>query len=178
MPRKPPPLNVSTLQVEKTPSLLMDKYRRKQVGKKFRLNFSEFVYQLFYLNSTQLPRSKKMTDGEIARQILVEFGHVQKYREKFENPNRLTIHLLRNDYNYGRLLRKKGPPKVKCFSFDDDGDPINPRYAFPRKLTKEEINDEQRKHETKYYIPWTKGDNKYLLARKCSKQQEQQTVDG
>lgn len=178
MPKKAPPMNLNTLKVEKTPSLEWSKYRRKNVGKKFKLNFSEFVYNLFYLNSTQLPRSRKMTDGEIARQILTEFGHIEKHKEKFSNPDRLTIHLLRNDYNYGRLLRKKGPPKVKCFCFDDDGDAINPRYAFPKKLTKDEIDEQQKEHEAKYYNPWLKGDNKYLLARKRAKQQEQQTMDG
>jgi hypothetical protein len=173
MPRKTPQMSVATIKVEKTPSIVADKYRRKEVGKKFKLNFSEFVYQLFFLNSTQLPRSKKMTDGEIARQILIEFSHIKKRQEQFTNPDRLTIHLLRNDYNYGRLLRKKGPPKVKCFCFDEDGDPINPRYAYPVKLAKEEINDQQKEHETKYYIPWTKGDNAYLRARKRPQQQEQ-----
>ena len=173
MPKKPPQLTVSSLKIEKTPSLIYTKYRRKNVGKKFKLNYCEFVYQLFSMNSTQLPRSRKMTDGEIARQILVEFGHIEKFRERFQNPDRLTIHLLRNDYNYGRLLRKKGPPKVKCFCFDEEGDPVNPRYAYPRKLTKEEMDEQQKEHEEKYYKPWVEGKDKYLLARKRTKQQEQ-----
>lgn len=120
-------------------------------GRKFRMVFSRFVQNLFRLNCT-FPPSKKMTDGEIARQIYEEYMHHTKLKARFASSNpRISIEIskLRSHYNRGRLIPSEGPPKPEetSFAYNERGEAVNPRYNTPRPLTIEEIRD--LKNQTK-----------------------------
>ena len=130
------------LSLRKTPEI--DKKRTSaKKGKKFRLPLSRFMHQLFDLNCT-LPPSKKMTDGEIVRQIQLEYSHVDSYMRRFsmDNPDVTTeIATYRSNYNTGKLIPSLGPPDPEktSFAYNIKGLPVNQRYDTPKPLNSDEI---------------------------------------
>lgn len=118
--------------------------------------FTRFVENLFVINCTN-PPSKKMTDGEIARQIRLEYKHVDKFVERFSEDNPFlstAVAKLRSEYNRGKLVPTAGPPRKEftSFAYDEQGRAVNPRYAIPKPLTPEQMKKmrdqtEQRRME-------------------------------
>lgn len=141
MPKKKRQLSSEDLKIKKTP-MPDRKISKSNKGAKFRMVFTRFVENLFVLNCT-LPPSKKMTDGEIARQIRIEYRRVEKIYQRFDPDNPLlstVVAKLRSEYNRGKLVPSIGPPNRDLYSFayNEQGVAVNPRYAVPKPLTPEE----------------------------------------
>lgn len=118
-------------------------------GKTHNMNYTRFVQQLFELNCT-FPPSKKMTDGEIARQLYVEYKHYETFEQRFSKKNpdlALVIAKLRSEYNRGVLIPRLGPPdsKLTSFSYDIQGRPINPKFIQLTPMSPDEIEAAKKK---------------------------------
>ena len=129
-------LNLKKIRPKKTPPLKRQTADKK-VGRRHKLNYCSFVFELFRINALAAKKDK-MTDGEIRRQILEEFGHLKEYKERFEDEGKsiTVISRLRSDYNRGRLVVAEPPPKASevSFSYDSDGDAVNVKFTNPRKM--------------------------------------------
>ena len=135
-------LSAKDIKVKKTamPRRLVSHSRE---GRKHRMVFSRFVQNLFRLNCT-LPPSKKMTDGEIARQVYLEYSHHEVLAKRFSDKNpRLSIVISksRSEYNRGKLIPSEGPPKPEetSFAYNERGEAVNSRFNIPKPWTPDEI---------------------------------------
>lgn len=131
---------VSDLRIEKTP----DPRRTRKpitVGKKFKMGIYDFVAHLFKLNETSLPKSRKMTDSEIIRQIKKEYPGLSGYETTKK------IRKCRSEFNCGKFPPSAGPPPRELISFcyNEDGEAVNTRYNPPRPLSKSDM-DKVRDH--------------------------------
>jgi hypothetical protein len=147
MSRKKKALTLDNLKIQKTETQRTKRGRKAYyVGKTFGLGLTKFVAKLFALNE-QASRMRKMTDGEICRQICNEYREYKQvvdcYRK--DNPKALTkIAWYRSQYNRGVLERATPPPKrlEVSFQYDMNGNKINPRKKSGEEIMGEqEVND-------------------------------------
>lgn len=147
---RPKKFDANKLKIRKTP-MIRRSLKRVKVGKNFKLGFTNFISKLFQINEVN-PRSKKMTDAEIARQIRAEYSHDPKILARFD-PNRddlsLIVSTYRSEFNRGRLVQSSPPPKPEMVSFqyDENGDAVNPRFMIPRPYSEEEKRKIRDKYE-------------------------------
>ena len=157
MPRKKKPVNAMTVKFRKRPMLTRARGNPK-LGKHHQLAFGSFVHGLFKLNET-LKRGDKATDGGIAATIYEEFKHDEELAQRFSPSNEklgTVISELRSRYNRGKLTQKDGPPppSLVSLSYNENGDPINPRYAKPKLLTAREIHFIRHEKHKKLRTAW------------------------
>lgn len=151
-------LDANSLNVKKTPMINRKKIGKK-IGKKWGLGITHFTAFLFKTNEVRA-RSQKMTDAEIARQIAVEYAHVDGMAEKYDprrNPElQNLISKLRSEYNRGRLVTADPPPERKfiSFSYDENGDPVNLRFIVPKVLSFKEAEKKRDDFYEKYRKPY------------------------
>lgn len=160
---KPKKLDASTIKVQQTP-MLIRKDTHKKIGKQYQMSLTGFIAKLFRINE-QLPRDKKMSDAEIARQIRVEYSHDDKTKERFSEANphlSKVIAKLRSEYNRGKLTPSIEPPTLKyvSFSYDLDGDPVNTRFAIPKKLSTKEVKARRERYIEQWRKPWEESRGK------------------
>ena len=115
-----------------------------KIGKKHKMPYLEYCRFVLETNAT-LPASKKMTDPMLCKLIATEYSKHDSIADKFKltNPDapRNMIYL-RLDYNNGKLVTRKGPPKTAelvSFQYDEKGFILDPRYADPTHMSVETI---------------------------------------
>lgn len=74
----------------------------KSKGARFKMGLTAFVRSLFELNES-LPSHQKMTNAEIERQILEEYGHVNRTATSFATGG-MTVNKYRYKHNAGVLI--------------------------------------------------------------------------
>jgi hypothetical protein len=150
-------ITADALRIQKTPLTATIRRRMKlRVGKKFKRGICDFLTSLFEINET-LPKSKKMTDMEIARQVCKEYAahpHIaDRYTpEAMDDFNMVTKQ--RSEYNYGRLSGPPPEPRFVSFPYNEDGLAVNLRHTIPRPLTekqKEAIRDRVAAARIRYF---------------------------
>ena len=158
MAKKKKPMRIDSLEIKSTPMLRKKGGPSSNLsGKRFGLGLTKFLKNLFVINELA-PRSKKMTDAEIARQVRAEFAGYPAVVEKFstDNPDLAQqMSRYRSEYNRGRLVMSEAPPKRSEISFQYDmaGNAINPKYKEPKPLSTEEMNIVRDKNE-KFRQAW------------------------
>lgn len=117
-------LTPESIKVEKTEDKPKSQYY-KRTGKVYGLGVIQFQSHLFEINE-QLPTLKKMTDAEIQRQILVEFGHYPDTKRYYSKTRRAIVEA-RQRYNRGRMVPSvdKGPPDHLSFRYNSRGEKIH-----------------------------------------------------
>tara|TARA_Y100000401_G_scaffold30623_1_gene22394 strand:+ start:31290 stop:31775 length:486 start_codon:yes stop_codon:yes gene_type:complete len=105
-------------------------------GKKTGLGIMAFWKTLFEGNEI-LPKSKKMTNAEIERQVRLEFPHEKTLLENLDT-GRQSVNYYRHLYNKGRMT-KGDTPEYISFRYDGDGKVVNTRTGN-RLLSEEEID--------------------------------------
>ena len=149
-------ISMKTLGIKKTPMITTTERVRGASttrGRRFKKGITRFLASLFRINET-LPMSKKMTDGEIARQVRVEYrGIDDELVKKFSTSNpdlKKMIYKYRSEYNSGRLVVADGKPKRSDISFcyNEDGLAVNPRYLNLPVMT-----EEQKEEYRDKYVP-------------------------
>lgn len=141
------------LKIQKTPPYYARR-KNNRTGKNFNMGLRNYIAKLLEINET-LPRSRKMTDSEILRQIRMEFSHLEHWKHKLSELSPSWVTKLRSEYNRGRLTCK-GVPKTRSFAYDLDGDAINPRTTNLQKFSFEQKGYLQLEHERRYYQPHMK----------------------
>lgn len=146
--------NSTDLDVRKTPNNYK-KHRKRTTGKKFKLGLCEFLYHLFLTNE-RAPRRKKMTDAEIIRQVCIEYRYVPAVYNIWKRNDLRLVYVKRSEYNRGVLTTNDPPPaeELTSFSYDENGDPINPRYSPPKKLSYDQVKAMRKKTTEKYRKKW------------------------
>jgi len=133
-----PNLTAAKLKIKNTP-MFERKIRKIKRGKKWKMGFSQFLASLFRINEVN-PRSKKMTDAEIARQVREEYSELKDISKRFASDNPELSRLIskyRSEYNRGRLITSSPPPEPKfvSFAYNNNGNAVNARYVPPMELT-------------------------------------------
>tara|TARA_R100001163_G_C5068474_1_gene208860 strand:+ start:5768 stop:6253 length:486 start_codon:yes stop_codon:yes gene_type:complete len=105
-------------------------------GKKTGLGIMAFWKTLFEGNEI-LPKSKKMTNAEIERQVRLEFPHEKTLLENLDT-GRQSVNYYRHLYNKGRMTKGDAPEHIS-FRYDGDGKIVNTRTGN-RLLSEEEID--------------------------------------
>ena len=86
-----------------------------------------------------LPKSKKMTNAELERQVRAEFPHEKTLLENLDS-GRQSVNYYRHLYNKGRMSKPKGtPPEYISFRYNSDGESVDTRTG-KRVLDKESTN--------------------------------------
>ena len=143
-------LTAADIKVKKTP-MPKRTISNSKIGRVHRMVLSRFLQNLFILNCT-FPPSKKMTDGEIARQVRQEYKHLEngKIAERFSEDNielSTVISKYRSEYNRGKLIPSVGPPMPEktSFAYNEKGEPVNTRFNIPKPLTPDEVQEQREK---------------------------------
>lgn len=126
------------LTIEQTPDPARRSFQ-KTSGKKTGLGIMTFWATLFECNE-RLPRTRKMTNAEIERQVRVEFSHEETLMENLES-GRQTVNYYRNLYNKGKLTKPRlVAPSHISFRYNTDGKIVDTRTG-KRILSEEERNE-------------------------------------
>lgn len=114
-----------TLKIRKTPD--SKRVRRKSHGKHSGLGVFEFFVLLFEANE-RLPRNQKLTDAEIARQVIREYPD-RSIAAKLQS-GELVVGKYRCYYNSGRL-NNGVKPLIKSARYGETGEQVNDRTGEP-----------------------------------------------
>lgn len=123
--------------------------------------FFEFLEALFILNE-KLPKTQKMTDTEISRQLVEEFPNSTTAQRMAAREVNSTVNKYRTYYNRGRFHKVTGepltPPAVQSHRYTEDGEVANPQTGKPLSLYPHRLNNgEQQKELTNGSGGTTKG---------------------
>lgn len=152
MPKKKPfAFDPDSLGVQRTAMKRQRRGPAQPMGKRSNLPFNEFLYRLFIANE-KFPKSKKMTDQEIERQVKLEFPHFKQVNEKVKKHG---IPFFRNEFNRGKLNTKAAPPWFISTPYDDNGNKINPS-RFTSIMSKADVKKHEDKYRKNYREPWMK----------------------
>lgn len=120
-------------------------------GRRSKLGVMEFWYALFELNELR-PKDKKLTNAEIARQMVAEFPDRENIQRLLDDPT--LVNSFRFRYNTGDLLSyRPGRPKHISFRYNEDGERINSRTGQP--MTAEQMHAYINHYTT--YTPKKRG---------------------
>ena len=126
------------IKIENTPDPPRKTFQ-KTSGKKTGLGIMTFWATIFEGNEL-LPRTKKMTNAEIERQVRLEFPHEETLMENLDS-GKQTVNYYRHLYNVGKLTKPRGtPPNHISFRYNEAGQVVDTRTG-KRVLTKEEHNE-------------------------------------
>tara|TARA_R110000824_G_scaffold180908_1_gene361526 strand:+ start:811 stop:1302 length:492 start_codon:yes stop_codon:yes gene_type:complete len=132
------------LNIQKTPDPPRKTWYRTH-GKVSGLGIMAFWATLFEGNEL-LPKSKKMTNAEIERQVRAEFPHEQTLLENLDS-GRQSVNYYRHLYNKGRMSKSKGaPPQHISFRYNEEGLFVDTR-AGKRMLDEVEIEEYAKRYQ-------------------------------
>jgi|TARA_R110000824_G_scaffold229932_3_gene417540 hypothetical protein len=132
------------LNIQKTPDPPRKAWYRTH-GKRTGLGIMAFWATLFEGNEL-LPKSKKMTNAEIERQVRSEFPHEQTLLENLDS-GRQSVNYYRHLYNKGRMSKPKGtPPQHISFRYNEEGLVIDTRTG-KRMLDEVEVVEYAKRYQ-------------------------------
>lgn len=94
----------------------------------------EFVRSLFELNE-RLPPRERMTDAEIARQIVENYPHTgtaRSIKAHLDGKGGRTVSYWRAHYNSGHICPFREPPKIQSQRYNDMGEPFHTKATARR----------------------------------------------
>tara|TARA_R110000824_G_C14774941_1_gene631339 strand:+ start:70 stop:561 length:492 start_codon:yes stop_codon:yes gene_type:complete len=132
------------LNIQKTPDPPRKTWYRTH-GKKTGLGIMSFWATLFEGNEL-LPKSKKMTNAEIERQVRSEFPHEETLLENLDS-GRQSVNYYRHLYNKGRMSKPKDvAPKNLSYRYNEEGFLVDTRTG-KRILNEIEIEEYVQRYE-------------------------------
>lgn len=140
---------------QKTPDPVSIKGGRTK-GRRSKLSVMEFWYVLFEQNELR-PRDKKMTNAEIARQMVAEFPDRETVQKLIDKP--CEVNTFRYLYNTRALLSyRKDRPKAISFRYNEAGDKVDSKTgriltAIEIKKIIDKYTNWEPKERTRPYAP-------------------------
>jgi len=132
------------LDIQKTPDPPRKAWYRTH-GRRTGLGIMAFWATLFEGNEL-LPKSKKMTNAELERQVRSEFPHEQTLLENLDS-GRQSVNYYRHLYNKGRMSKPKGtPPQHISFRYNEEGFVVDTRTG-KRMLDEVEVEEYAKRYQ-------------------------------
>lgn len=127
----------STLNLDPEPDPIARKVRG-YAGKRSGLGICLWLWNAFDLNE-RLPRTRKLTNAALERELCREFSHKPGFVESVKDPSHATsLSLYRHKFNQGKLLRYS-PPRVLSVRYNQQGIAVDSRTGR-KPLTKQDYD--------------------------------------